>query len=156
MTLRERLIELASQLPEERLPAALEQMEQLAGVRPGLVEINLRDQPVRPPRLPLRLPFRAPQVVVETETPTAQAAAFTAALMRNARWWRDHYAAVLAAHQCVYGKPFRLPTNGRAHADELDKMTDLIMCHLAALLEPQYRGAYADHPQLKELLAAQA
>jgi len=58
--------------------------------------------------------------------------------------------------KCVYGKPFRLPTNGRARADELDKMTDLIMCHLAALLEPQYRGAYADHPQLKELLAAQA
>ncbi len=58
--------------------------------------------------------------------------------------------------KCVYGKPFHLPTNGRARADELDKMTDLIMCHLAALLEPQYRGAYADHPQLNELLAAQA
>ncbi len=102
MTLRERLIELASQLPEERLPAALEQMEQLAGVRPGLVEFNLRDQPVRPPRLPLRLPFRAPQVVVETEAPTTATAALTTAFTRNARWWRDHYAAVLAAHQGAY------------------------------------------------------
>jgi len=120
MTLREKLIELASRLPEERLPAALEQMEQLASVRPGLVEINLRDQPVRPPRLPLRLPFRAPQVVVETEAPTAQAAAFTAALTRNARWWRDHYAAVLAAHQGVYvaisqGEVFR----GHSYLDAL-------------------------------------
>ena len=58
--------------------------------------------------------------------------------------------------KCVYGKPFGLPSNGRARADELDELTDLIMCHIAALLEPEYRGAYADHPKLKELLAAQA
>lgn len=54
--------------------------------------------------------------------------------------------------RCVYGRPFLLPSNGRAKTEELDALTDLIMCHLAALLDPQYRGAYATHPQLKELL----
>ena len=27
------------------------------------------------------------------------------------------------------------------------------MCHIAALLPPDYRGVYADHPQLRRLLA---
>ena len=30
------------------------------------------------------------------------------------------------------------------------------MCHIAALLPERYRGFYADHPRLKELLASQA
>jgi len=58
--------------------------------------------------------------------------------------------------KCIYGKPFLLPSNGRARADELDALTDLIMCHIAALLAPPYRGVYADHPKLQELLQAQA
>jgi len=32
--------------------------------------------------------------------------------------------------------------------------TDEIMCHIAALLPEQYRGVYADHPRLEELLEA--
>jgi 1-acyl-sn-glycerol-3-phosphate acyltransferase len=51
----------------------------------------------------------------------------------------------------VVGKPFRLPPHGRAKADVLEAYTDLIMCHMAALLPPEYRGVYADHPQLKAL-----
>ena len=35
-------------------------------------------------------------------------------------------------------------------------MTDLIMCKLAAMLPPEYRGVYADHPLLREMLASQA
>jgi hypothetical protein len=27
------------------------------------------------------------------------------------------------------------------------------MCHIAALLPEKYRGVYADHPRLKELLS---
>jgi hypothetical protein len=27
------------------------------------------------------------------------------------------------------------------------------MCHIAALLPENYRGVYADHPRLKELIA---
>ncbi len=52
------------------------------------------------------------------------------------------------------GEPFTLPpvpeddrTNG------LRRNTDEIMCRIAAMLPPQYRGIYADHPRLKELLA---
>jgi 1-acyl-sn-glycerol-3-phosphate acyltransferase len=52
------------------------------------------------------------------------------------------------------GTPFRLPPlpkNGREAA--LQAYTDEIMCRIAALLPEEYRGFYADHPRLKELLA---
>ncbi len=51
------------------------------------------------------------------------------------------------------GKPFMLaplPVKGRDTALKDD--TDEIMCRIAALIPPQYRGVYADHPRLKELL----
>jgi 1-acyl-sn-glycerol-3-phosphate acyltransferase len=31
--------------------------------------------------------------------------------------------------------------------------TDEIMCRIAVMLPEKYRGVYADHPRLKELLA---
>ncbi|MCS7009830.1 MAG: 1-acyl-sn-glycerol-3-phosphate acyltransferase [Anaerolineales bacterium] len=47
-----------------------------------------------------------------------------------------------------------LPNNGR---DEiLQRYTDEIMCRIAALLPPEQRGVYADHPRLKELLESGA
>ena len=52
------------------------------------------------------------------------------------------------------GTVFRLPPlpkNDRAAALKQD--TDEIMCQIAALIPPKYRGVYADHPRLKELLA---
>jgi 1-acyl-sn-glycerol-3-phosphate acyltransferase len=52
----------------------------------------------------------------------------------------------------IVGAPFRLPPNGRAKGDLLDEYTDLIMCRLAALLPPEYRGVYAEHPKLREFL----
>lgn len=54
------------------------------------------------------------------------------------------------------GRPFRLPANGRAKSGTLDEYTDLIMCHLAALLPEHYRGVYADHPRLHEAVAHQS
>jgi len=53
------------------------------------------------------------------------------------------------------GEPFTLPpTDGLRREDALKKNTDEIMCQIAALLPPPYRGVYADHPRLKELLDA--
>ncbi len=51
------------------------------------------------------------------------------------------------------GKPFRLPpVNEETRGADLRRNTDEIMCRIAALLPPSYRGVYADHPRLKELL----
>jgi len=52
------------------------------------------------------------------------------------------------------GKPFivpPLPNKGRDAA--LQEYTDEIMCRMAALLPERYRGVYAEHPRLKEILA---
>jgi 1-acyl-sn-glycerol-3-phosphate acyltransferase len=35
----------------------------------------------------------------------------------------------------------------------LRRNTDEVMCRIAAMLPESYRGAYSDHPRLKELLA---
>lgn len=55
------------------------------------------------------------------------------------------------------GKPFNLPpipNQGREQA--LQHYTDEIMCQIAALLPPAYRGVYANHPRLQEILACQS
>lgn len=55
------------------------------------------------------------------------------------------------------GEPFTLPPLPRQGRDEaLQAATDEIMCRIAALLPERYRGIYADHPRLKELLAEKA
>lgn len=52
------------------------------------------------------------------------------------------------------GPAFMIPPLPRQNRDEaLKQYTDEIMCHIAALLPEEYRGVYADHPRLKELLA---
>ncbi len=48
------------------------------------------------------------------------------------------------------------PLPGDERSVALREQTDLVMCHIAALLPPEYRGAYADHPALKRLLAEAA
>jgi 1-acyl-sn-glycerol-3-phosphate acyltransferase len=53
-----------------------------------------------------------------------------------------------------YGRPYKLPPLGDSdHKEWLQKSTDEIMCRIAALLPEQYRGFYAEHPRLKELIA---
>jgi 1-acyl-sn-glycerol-3-phosphate acyltransferase len=58
------------------------------------------------------------------------------------------------AHITVKAGPtFTLPPLPRDNRDEvLKQYTDEIMCHIAALLPESYRGFYANHPRLKELL----
>lgn len=52
------------------------------------------------------------------------------------------------------GKPFTLPPlKGQQNTEALTAATDEIMCRIAAMLPENYRGFYADHPRLKELLA---
>jgi len=51
------------------------------------------------------------------------------------------------------GKPFTLPPiKGKEREEAMKKYTDEVMCQIAALLPPEKRGFYADHPRLKELL----
>ncbi len=70
----------------------------------------------------------------------------------------DNIKHLRRSHIVAYvGHPFTLPplpTKDRDAALKAD--TDEIMCRIAALLPPQYRGVYADHPRLKELLATSA
>jgi len=52
-----------------------------------------------------------------------------------------------------FGKPMTLAPVDRHNRDEaLRKYTDEIMCQIAAMLPESYRGVYADHPRLKEIL----
>jgi 1-acyl-sn-glycerol-3-phosphate acyltransferase len=54
------------------------------------------------------------------------------------------------------GKPYTLPEIDRNNRQAwLSRYTDEIMCRIAALLPPEYRGFYKDHPRLKELLEEQ-
>jgi 1-acyl-sn-glycerol-3-phosphate acyltransferase len=51
------------------------------------------------------------------------------------------------------GEPFMLPPLPTKDRDEaLQRYTDEIMCRIAMLLPEEYRGVYAEHPRLKELL----
>jgi 1-acyl-sn-glycerol-3-phosphate acyltransferase len=52
------------------------------------------------------------------------------------------------------GPPFTLPPLPAGDRSAgLREQADLVMCHIGALLPPEYRGVYADHPQLRRLLA---
>ncbi len=51
------------------------------------------------------------------------------------------------------GEMFSLaPLDRRDRAASLERNTDEIMCRIAVMLPPEYRGAYANHPCLQELL----
>ena len=53
----------------------------------------------------------------------------------------------------IVGRPFNLPVIQRANREEvLKQYTDEIMCRIGALLPEKYRGVYANHPRLKELI----
>ena len=62
------------------------------------------------------------------------------------RFRRSHFTVTA-------GPAFMLPPLPRENRDEaLKQYTDEIMCHIAALLPEKYRGVYANHPRLIELL----
>jgi len=51
------------------------------------------------------------------------------------------------------GKPFTLPSlKGQDREEALSAATTEIMCQIGAMLPEKYRGFYAEHPRLKELL----
>ncbi len=51
------------------------------------------------------------------------------------------------------GEPFTLPPMDRKNRDAyLAAQTDEVMCRIGALLPEKYRGVYAEHPRLKELV----
>ena len=53
----------------------------------------------------------------------------------------------------IVGPAFTLPpVKGREREAALKEYTDEIMCRIGALLPEKYRGVYAEHPRLKELL----
>jgi len=56
-----------------------------------------------------------------------------------------------------FGPMFTLPELEREDREgQLQRMTDEVMCRIAAVLPENLRGVYADHPRLTELLAEQA
>jgi 1-acyl-sn-glycerol-3-phosphate acyltransferase len=54
----------------------------------------------------------------------------------------------------TFGKPmyFGAPGQRRPDAEQLELDTTEVMCRIAAMLPPEYRGVYANHPRLQELL----
>jgi len=51
------------------------------------------------------------------------------------------------------GQPFTLPpAKGKERQALMQEYTDEVMCRIAALLPPERRGFYDDHPRLKEIL----
>jgi 1-acyl-sn-glycerol-3-phosphate acyltransferase len=53
----------------------------------------------------------------------------------------------------VFGKPMRFPVPARQERDtKLEEYTAELMCQIAAMLPAEYRGVYADHPRLHQLL----
>ena len=52
------------------------------------------------------------------------------------------------------GEPFTIPALPAENRDEfLKNSTDEIMCRIAVMLPPSYRGVYTNHPRLQQLLA---
>ena len=52
------------------------------------------------------------------------------------------------------GQPYTLPPmpRGKARTQFLNDQTDELMCRIAAMLPPKYRGYYAEHPRVPELV----
>lgn len=54
---------------------------------------------------------------------------------------------------CRLGEPFLLPSvSDDDRMADLRRNTDEVMCRIAAMLPPAYRGYYADHPRTQQLL----
>jgi 1-acyl-sn-glycerol-3-phosphate acyltransferase len=68
-------------------------------------------------------------------------------IVENLKHFRRSHIVIQA------GVPFTLPAlNGQSRDEALATATDEIMCRIGAMLPAKYRGFYADHPRLKELL----
>lgn len=59
----------------------------------------------------------------------------------------------------TFGEPIQFGEPGRRARptpQQLEDGTTEVMCRIAAMLPPEYRGVYADHPRLRELLETKA
>ena len=68
-------------------------------------------------------------------------------ILENLKHFRRSKITVTAAELVYIDIP-----KGKGREEALRAATDEIMCQIAALLPEKYRGVYADHPRLKELL----
>ena len=68
-------------------------------------------------------------------------------IVENLKHFRRSKITVQAAELMYIDIP-----KGKGREEALRQATDEIMCQIAALLPEKYRGFYADHPRLKELL----
>jgi 1-acyl-sn-glycerol-3-phosphate acyltransferase len=69
-------------------------------------------------------------------------------ILENLKHFRRSHIRVVA------GVPFHVEIpKGGGRETALHEATDEIMCRIAAMLPEKYRGVYAQHPRLKELLA---
>jgi 1-acyl-sn-glycerol-3-phosphate acyltransferase len=69
------------------------------------------------------------------------------AVIENLKRWRRSKIVVRG------GDPFTVDIpKGRGREQSMQSATDEIMCHIGAMLPEKYRGVYADHPRLRELL----
>jgi 1-acyl-sn-glycerol-3-phosphate acyltransferase len=84
----------------------------------------------------------------------AQAPIFPAAITGTDTLFRDLLRLRRPHITVTFGELFYLPPlDSEDRNAGLRRNTDEVMCRIAAMLPESYRGAYADHPRLKELLA---
>jgi 1-acyl-sn-glycerol-3-phosphate acyltransferase len=69
------------------------------------------------------------------------------AILENLKHFRRSKITATAAELMYVDIP-----RGRGREEAMREVTDEIMCQIAARLPEKYRGVYADHPRLKELL----
>ena len=72
-------------------------------------------------------------------------------VIENLKRFRRSKITVTAADLLTINIP-----RGKGREEAMHRATDEIMCQIAARLPEKYRGVYADHPRLKELLNSHA
>jgi 1-acyl-sn-glycerol-3-phosphate acyltransferase len=73
-------------------------------------------------------------------------------IVENIKHFRRSKITATAAKTLFY---IDIP-KGKGREEAMRQATDEIMCQIGALLPEKYRGVYADHPRLKELLSNHA
>jgi 1-acyl-sn-glycerol-3-phosphate acyltransferase len=86
-------------------------------------------------------------LAIKAQAPVVPTALFgTESAAKN--WWKRPRLTIR------FGAPFTLPPLSRENREaQMQNSTDEMMCRIAALLPEKYRGVYAGHPRLQELLA---
>jgi 1-acyl-sn-glycerol-3-phosphate acyltransferase len=97
--------------------------------------------------------------------PAKTGAAYLADKMRVpvvpcAIWGTEHtFPTLFRLHRphiwIEFGQPLHLPpVERRAREADLQRNTDEIMCHIAALLPESYWGVYKEHPRVRKIASA--